>query len=175
MQGTRGMGQVRADCGAGCAGCGGGRASDAAFIAHLSCFRLPQAPHPTAHSARLRPLSYQLSTLIFLAAVPPGSPRLPGMLRSYTPCPDLKQTATTILTAGGITYMHDRSGQLHSVGCSEGVPAPGAVTLHLYSPPVRNNTTGRGGVDFFSCTGEAQSYACRHPLGARLWSAWPPC
>ena len=98
------------------------------------------------------------------------------MLRSYTPCPELKQTATTNLTAGGITYMHDRSGRLHSVGCGEGVPAPGAVTLHLYSPPVRISSPSTGtGHNCLHATVRCITYACDQALGVVLLQAWPPC
>ena len=34
--------------------------------------------------------------------------KLPGVLQTYTPCPDLHETATTDIKTGGVTYMHDR-------------------------------------------------------------------
>ena len=59
-----------------------------------------------------------------------------GVVNSYSPCPNLLELGRGTLTPGAVTYIHDRQGVLHSVGCPESVPEPGAVTLHLYSPPV---------------------------------------
>ena len=56
------------------------------------------------------------------------------MVNSFSPCPNILWGT---LTPGAVTYIHDLQVMLHSVGCLESVPEPGAVTLHLYSPPIR--------------------------------------
>ncbi|GAX85600.1 hypothetical protein CEUSTIGMA_g13015.t1 [Chlamydomonas eustigma] len=66
--------------------------------------------------------------------------KLPGTLDSYVPCPELEKVSVKNIQPGQVTYMNDKLGLLHSVGCLEGQPAPGAVTLHLYSPPIKRAT-----------------------------------
>ena len=60
-----------------------------------------------------------------------------GVVNSFSPCPNLLWGT---LTPGAVTYIHDLQVMLHSIGCLESVPEPGAVTLHLYSPPVSFST-----------------------------------
>ena len=57
------------------------------------------------------------------------------MLNAKRPCPPLEPLLTHIVSPGSVAYVND-SLFLHSVGCPPHVPAPGAVTLHLYAPPV---------------------------------------
>ena len=58
------------------------------------------------------------------------------MVDSETPCPRLVRLGEGTLPVGGVTYINDHQA-LHTVACAEGVQPPGAVTLHLYAPPVR--------------------------------------
>lgn len=60
------------------------------------------------------------------------------MLHVRTPCPGLELQLAHNVPAGAVAYVNDQL-FLHSVGCADGVPAPGAVTLHLYCPPVGCN------------------------------------
>lgn len=76
-----------------------------------------QRPHPAAP----------------LACAPPHA-----VLHVRTPCPGLELQLAHNVPAGAVAYVNDQL-FLHSVGCADGVPAPGAVTLHLYCPPVGCN------------------------------------
>ena len=53
----------------------------------------------------------------------------------------LAMVAEETLRPGAITYINDHL-SLHSVGCPDSVPAPGAVTMHLYAPPVGYSLPG---------------------------------
>ena len=50
------------------------------------------------------------------------------------PCPTLRLASTAVLPAGATTHICDAVG-LHSVKCAH---HRGAVTLHLYCPPIRS-------------------------------------
>ena len=66
-----------------------------------------------------------------------GSPRLPGVIASTTPCPRLEHTLRRELPTGGVGYINDHIA-LHAVRCPETCPSEeGTVTLHLYAPPIR--------------------------------------
>lgn len=51
----------------------------------------------------------------------------------------LKPLGVNSVGPGGVAYINDRIA-LHSVGCPGHVVGPGAVTLHLYVPPIRRAT-----------------------------------
>ncbi|GFH12487.1 cysteine dioxygenase, partial [Haematococcus lacustris] len=73
-----------------------------------------------------------------LLPVRPGSPRptMPGVLTLEEQCPELQSCHRALLTPPSTGYINDSLG-LHKVGCPALTPAPGAVTLHIYAPPIR--------------------------------------
>uniref|UniRef100_A0A7S0RLT4 Cysteine dioxygenase n=1 Tax=Chlamydomonas leiostraca TaxID=1034604 RepID=A0A7S0RLT4_9CHLO len=62
-------------------------------------------------------------------------PIVPNVVHTETPCPLLTHTHHATLHPPATGYINDHMG-LHSVGCGDGV-AEGAVTLHLYAPPIK--------------------------------------
>lgn len=70
------------------------------------------------------------------ATAPEVLPGVPGVLGSTRPCPKLRQTCTSTLPSGATSYISDLLA-LHAVSCLESCPGEGAVTLHLYAPPIR--------------------------------------
>ncbi|KDD72661.1 hypothetical protein H632_c3057p0, partial [Helicosporidium sp. ATCC 50920] len=60
----------------------------------------------------------------------------PGIVGIAYPCPALELVDEHRLNAGQTGYIND-SMALHAVGIPADVPAPGSVTLHIYSPPIR--------------------------------------
>lgn len=67
---------------------------------------------------------------------PSDPPPLPGVLSTSTPCPGLTPTDSATAGRGTTLYLNDKQA-LHAVRCAAGSPGIGAVTLHLYSPPIR--------------------------------------
>uniref|UniRef100_A0A1D2AHT4 Cysteine dioxygenase n=1 Tax=Auxenochlorella protothecoides TaxID=3075 RepID=A0A1D2AHT4_AUXPR len=61
---------------------------------------------------------------------------LPGVERVTSPCPAMHATHSQRLGPGDTGYISDRIA-LHTVACPSGTPAPGAVSLHVYAPPIR--------------------------------------
>jgi len=61
---------------------------------------------------------------------------IPGVLGTTSPCPRLHPAGVTSLALGQTAYINDDIA-LHAVRCPSDCPAPGAVTLHLYAPPIR--------------------------------------
>ena len=51
----------------------------------------------------------------------------------------LVNQGSNLMKVGDVGYINDFQ-CLHSVGCPEGVPAPGSVTLHCYCPPITEVT-----------------------------------
>ncbi|KAL6752057.1 RmlC-like cupin domain-containing protein [Haematococcus lacustris] len=68
----------------------------------------------------------------------PDSPRpaMPGVLTLQDKCPELLLKHHCLLETPATGYINDSLG-LHRVTCPEQTAAPGAVTLHLYAPPIR--------------------------------------
>jgi hypothetical protein len=62
--------------------------------------------------------------------------RLPGVLADESPCPALQLLRATVVPSGSTAHINDVIG-LHAVRCAGSDHAPsGAVTLHVYSPPI---------------------------------------
>ena len=70
------------------------------------------------------------------ATNPADPPAIPGVLAAASPCPELGQFETARLGAGGIAYINDLIA-LHAVRCPADADGEGAVTLHIYSPPIK--------------------------------------
>eukprot|EP00887_Chlorella_sp_A99_P008067 scaffold12.g8067.t1 len=64
-----------------------------------------------------------------------GKPALPGVVSASSPCPPLARAVSSALRAGAAGYIND-SMCLHAIRCPDACPAPGAVTLHIYAPPI---------------------------------------
>ena len=73
-----------------------------------------------------------------MAASPPK--HLPNTLGASRPCPRLEYLGTGRASRGGGSLYINDSQALHVVRCPDEVPAPGTVTLHLYSPPITKVT-----------------------------------
>ena len=63
-------------------------------------------------------------------------PDIPGVVGPAQACPVLRPAGVAAVAPGGTAYINDSMG-LHAVRCPADCPAPGAVTLHLYCPPIR--------------------------------------
>lgn len=63
-------------------------------------------------------------------------PAIPGVESVAGPCPTLAPCGSDLLLPGQTGYISDRIA-LHAVRCPPAAPAPGAVSLHLYAPPIR--------------------------------------
>jgi cysteine dioxygenase len=95
-----------------------------------------------------------------------AAPALPGVLGATRPCPPLHHLATAQLGAGGVAYINDKVA-LHAVGCPQICPGQGAVTLHLYCPPIRrvnlfeedNNRVVQRVPGFFTVRGQKSAAA----------------
>ncbi|KAI8476358.1 MAG: RmlC-like cupin domain-containing protein [Monoraphidium minutum] len=70
-------------------------------------------------------------------AIPAAAPPLPRVLSSVRPCPRLAPAGARRAAAGDVVYINDSQG-LHAVRCPDDCPEEeGAVTLHIYAPPIR--------------------------------------
>lgn len=74
-------------------------------------------------------------------AGPTLAPRLPGVIAATSPCPLLTPAGINKVGPGGSAYINDSMG-LHAVRCDDdacGGPdaEEGAVSLHIYAPPIR--------------------------------------
>ncbi|KAL4442132.1 hypothetical protein ABPG77_011393 [Micractinium sp. CCAP 211/92] len=74
-------------------------------------------------------------------AGPTLAPRLPGVIAATSPCPLLVSAGINKVAPGQSAYINDSLG-LHAVRCDDdacGVPGAeeGAVSLHIYAPPIR--------------------------------------
>ncbi|KAL4452228.1 hypothetical protein ABPG75_007890 [Micractinium tetrahymenae] len=68
---------------------------------------------------------------------PAPPPALPGVLAATAPCPELQELGKVVGGPGALLYINDGIG-LHAVRCADDTNLEeGAVTLHLYAPPVR--------------------------------------
>lgn len=70
-----------------------------------------------------------------LSRTPSGNIPMPGVLGTMEPCPMLTPGGVNAVAPGQTAYVNDNIA-LHAVRCPSTCPAPGAVTLHLYSPPI---------------------------------------
>lgn len=70
------------------------------------------------------------------AATPTAPPELPGVLGASAPCPRLCHIGTNELQVSQTGYINDHIA-LHAVRVPEHCAGAGAVTLHLYAPPIR--------------------------------------
>jgi cysteine dioxygenase len=68
---------------------------------------------------------------------PPGSPQaVPGVLGVRRHCPRLDFMGANTVSPGVTAYIKDEIA-LHAVACPAACPGAGAVTLHIYAPPIR--------------------------------------
>ncbi|PSC69833.1 cysteine dioxygenase [Micractinium conductrix] len=76
-----------------------------------------------------------------LESEPTLAPRLPGVIAATSPCPLLLPDGVNHVCVGTTAYINDSMG-LHAVRCDDaacGGPGAeeGAVSLHIYAPPIR--------------------------------------
>lgn len=74
-------------------------------------------------------------------AGPTLAPRLPGVIAATSPCPMLVSAGINKVGPGESAYINDSLG-LHAVRCDDGAcggpgAEEGAVSLHIYAPPIR--------------------------------------
>jgi cysteine dioxygenase len=75
------------------------------------------------------------------AFTPASFPKnLPNVLNAIRPCPKLEIIEETRAYRGSEAMYINDSQALHVVRCPAECPRPGAVTLHLYSPPITRVT-----------------------------------
>lgn len=77
-------------------------------------------------------------------------PRAPLSRHSF-PRHMLKPVGVRSVRPSGVSYINDRIA-LHSVGCPSHAAAPGAVTLHLYVPPIRRATLFQASGEVVDCS-----------------------
>lgn len=96
-----------------------------------------------------------------------SAPDIPGVLKATSPCPQLAPAGSSMVAAGATAYIND-SMALHAVRCSEHCPAPGAVTLHVYAPPIRRvklfEVSREGLCNAINCVNCAAAAAALHAV-----------
>lgn len=73
---------------------------------------------------------------VLMSAAATEATELPGVEKVALPCPPLDHVGSHRLAVGETGYINDHIA-LHCIRCPAQVPAPGSVSLHLYSPPIR--------------------------------------